>query len=741
MPARGAAPAATKPPPRAAAAEPDEAAEAADGFGEDKTFVIEASAAGVAMRNQVTEDPDREPAGQGAARAPHKGPAQPPVGAASAEASSTGKKPSARPDNTNDDYLNQVSLYDDEGSNEDDSRTLVSAANPFFEKGPTNQQERTGEEDDEIDASEAADEDAARSPNTRLGGELSDAPTMMAVDRTGPGGPPAGDQSATRTAFRAEQAPAPGRGATIDPVAAAMAEEERLAAEIVRGSSRGVPPSPPPMQARGNDVAGRQLPAIERTASGPAAPSTTALALPAEPASDMDALPVAPHTVAALPKNLVAITMGAVALSLVLFMAVTTAGFMRYLRAQSTTLTLYAVGAPPPSDVKVTVDGTLIGGLPSSAQLREGEHTIVVEGTGIQTVTRPFRGAGGAAKQPVLIIPLSKVASATDSLHDPGVAVEPKDPPTRATGPREAPPADPATHPVAPPASSSTSTGGWRLSVAAVADDSGIAIAGAEVFVDGVAVGRTPFEGEVAQASGQVEVQIKKAGYVTRSVKLDRGERSAVGPATVRLPPGGDAATATPPGAPGAATPPPTDPATVAVAAAGTADKPPVDKPPVDKPPVDKPPVDKPPVDKPPVDKPPVDKPPVDKPPVDKPPVVAAKSPPTDKPKTGTDKPPADATDKVPASKKLAQLQIGTQPFAETIIDGKSQGATPFYNTRALKLSLGTHKVDFVDKATGKKYHYRITILEDDPENKAVIILGKPDMLPKVQGKIKVKVE
>ena len=110
---------------------------------------------------------------------------------------------------------------------------------------------------------------------------------------------------------------------------------------------------------------------------------------------------------------------------------------------------------------------------------------------------------------------------------------------------------------------------------------------------------------------------------------------------------------------------------------------------------------------------------------------------PTDQPKpvdkAPTDKPPAET------GKALAPLQIGTQPFAETYVDGKLRGATPFYGKQALKVTLGPHKVDFVDKATGKKYHYRITVQADDVENKAVIILGKPDMLPKVQGKITVK--
>ena len=687
---------------------PDDSAEA---FGEDKTFVIEASAAGRVLQNQVTEEPEEKPAGNGAVRVAGKGSPQPAIGAG-AEPSGTGKKPaSAKPEPTNDDYLNQVSLYDDEGSNEDDSRTLVSAANPFFEKGASDPRDPTGEEDDEIDASEALDDDASKSPHTRLGGELSDAPTMMAVDRTGPGTAPGAashsEQSATRTAYRAEQGPPPPpaamRGGALDPVAAAMAEEERLAAEIVRGASRGAAVAPPP---RGNDIAGPQLPVVDRAEGRPSAP-TTALAPPTESTSEVQAAPR--RVPAALPKNLVPITVGAVALSLVLFVAVTTAGVLRWVRSQTTTLTLYAVGAPPPPDVRVTVDGTHIGGLPSSAQLSEGEHAIVVEGTGIARVDRIFRGAGGAVKQPVLLVPAGKA-------RPPAAA------PTEAAPTEAAPPRTPD-EPTPPTPTAGVVAGGWRLSLAAVADDSGNAIAGAEVFINGAAVGHTPYEGEVDAALRQVELQIKKPGYVTRSIKVERGERSAVGPATVRLPPGGDTAAA--------GTDTPGEPATVVAV--------PVDKAPPVVPPADKPPADKPLV-VPPADKPPADKPPVvvakpaDKPPADKPVADKPKTPPADKPPA--DKP---AEDKPAGSKKLAQLQIGTQPFAETLIDGKPYGATPFYNHRALKLSLGTHRVDFIDKATGKKHQYRITILEDDPENKAVIILGKPDMQPKVQGKIKVK--
>ena len=86
----------------------------------------------------------------------------------------------------------------------------------------------------------------------------------------------------------------------------------------------------------------------------------------------------------------------------------------------------------------------------------------------------------------------------------------------------------------------------------------------------------------------------------------------------------------------------------------------------------------------------------------------------------------------------VAKIQLGTSPYAETTIDGHKYGMTPFFGPRTLSLTVGTHKVEFLDKQSGKKYRYKLTLKAPDPNNKVVIQFNKSDP-PKVEGQVELK--
>ena len=93
-----------------------------------------------------------------------------------------------------------------------------------------------------------------------------------------------------------------------------------------------------------------------------------------------------------------------------------------------------------------------------------------------------------------------------------------------------------------------------------------------------------------------------------------------------------------------------------------------------------------------------------------------------------------------PAStpKQVAEIQLGTSPYAETTIDGRKYGSTPFFGPRKLNLPVGTHKIEFFDKQNNKRYRYQIKLKAPDPNNKVVIQFNKTDP-PKVEGQVELK--
>jgi serine/threonine protein kinase len=750
--------------------------EDSSGLGEDKTFVIEASTAGLALQNQITEDPER-PAARTASLPPH-----PRSGASgpnariradgrgtAASASGTSPKPAAKLEPTNDDYMDQVSLYGDE-SEEDDSRTLVSAANPFFDAA-----NKTGEESDEIDASEAHDGDVPPPPITAHSGsysatrtraevddELSDAPTMT----TGAAGIAAvarpREDTATRTAYAQG---APRRGA-LDPVAAAMDDDERMALEALKGTTGGrgdasrasMASSAPPGggNGRGDIAGGPQLPSStwepedDDTQAGPPIESRTEPPRPPEPLPYDRPFPPArtggapgPTALASIPPHLVRMMLAAAAAAVVCFLVVVVVFVVKVSsRSGESMLELYAIGdVPPPADLVITIDDAPVGAFGTPIAIK-GQQRIRVTGTGIVPVTRTVRSTGVSMRQPVLLVaaPASGAGdgAGADKGNDKGTDSAVEGAAIDGAAADGAPAADPTNAAVLPAGA------GWRLTLGAVADDTGKPLVGADVLIDGRPYGRTPLEVELDPALDRITLRIKKDGYVAREVPLAREGRDRIGPATVRLTPGG-AASAEPggpsadgaPGSDGTVDKAGSDAAAIARPLENVADAP-LDKPvekAAEKPVED--PLEKP-VEK--VADKPVEKP-VEKP-AEKPaekvaerPVEKASERPTERP---TDKGDKAGTDKRPVTKPVTTLQVGTQPFAELSINGRIYGSTPFYSKRALTLPIGKHRLEFFDKANNKRYRYELNIQAVDDENKLVIVLGKPEP-PKVQGKMTLK--
>ena len=88
--------------------------------------------------------------------------------------------------------------------------------------------------------------------------------------------------------------------------------------------------------------------------------------------------------------------------------------------------------------------------------------------------------------------------------------------------------------------------------------------------------------------------------------------------------------------------------------------------------------------------------------------------------------------------RQVAEIQLGTSPNAETFIDGRRYGSTPFFGPKKLTLPVGNHKIEFIDRASGKKHRYQVKLKAPDPNNKIVIMLNKGDP-PKVDGQVEAR--
>ncbi len=236
--------------------------------------------------------------------------------------------------------------------------------------------------------------------------------------------------------------------------------------------------------------------------------------------------------------------------------------------------------------------------------------------------------------------------------------------------------------------------GGWRLQLAAIAED-GSPVDGAEVFANGRSLGLTPLEAELDPSLQTVALLVRKEGFAARDVSLSRQGRQVVGPATVALVRG-----ATPPAPPPSAPPPPeerrptpsstmppTGPASTSPTSGTTSGA-----------------------------------------------AAATTGPPAS---TGSVQPPAPKPEP-PRATQTAQLQIGTKPETELVIDGRSHGVGPFFGPKTLTLPMGAHRIEFFDRKNGKRYRYQLKLNAPDPNNKVVLQFDKADPA-KVEGQVDLK--
>ena len=613
-------------------------------FGEDKTFDIEASTAGIALGGQETDlNLKNQPVKQS-------------------------------PFTANEDKSDEVSLYGDRAdlSEDDDAdaRTLVGAENPYYAPPPA----------------PAAQGHSGSRPRA-------DAATrpMMPV-----GPPPAAKQRVVP----------PGR--PFDAVAAAMAEDGDDDVSNVTGPFS--PPSSMPTMSQLAQPAHAATPAEAwpppQPSPGfvPRSPQVDRSPTTAEASGSM--MRVGPPATMPMPW---AALIGGVAASGVAFAAAVTFFVMRIMGAGEATpaeLVLSAVG-PVPADVVVSLDGVVVGSaLPLTTPLHEGLHSLEIKGTGI-SLRREVVGTGGTVRQPILFA--GPVAAGTDGGGGGGVAAVAR-------------------------------VGSWRLLLAAVGDD-GNPVDGAEVFVNGRSLGLTPLEAELDDGDDDIAVKIKKEGFTTHELGVKRAGRSVIGPATIALVRSG-AATPTP-----TATTPPTEPVDVQQPVADpSASDPTADDAkvaaisvPVDVKAIEPKPTEPKPVDSRPPTPKPVDAKPTEPRSEPKPadPKPATPKPADPKPAVNETKPPESKTPPKTAA-KVADIQLGTSPYADTTIDGRKYGMTPFFGPRTLTLPVGTHKIEFFDKVNNKKYRYQLKLKAPDPNNKVVIQFNKDDP-PKVEGQVELK--
>jgi serine/threonine protein kinase len=621
---------------------------------EDKTFVIEANAAGAALQRSTTDTRGKH--GHGG----------------------RGSGGLTRSDDAG--ASDDVSLYGDGGpSVEDDAHTMISP-----------------------EAARAA----ARKPS----------PTPPAPTPSAPPSPAAAQRSKSPRQPEPAPAPPPPRaGRSFDAVAAALAEEDPDALAAIGGPASAAPPWVPSSSALPFGVLPRSDPAIPTlgavVASAPATNPASAADNAFAPTSTTP--PAGVEAVTPPPRVAWAPLIAAAALSLVAFVASAAFVATRAFGPTSGELEVLAAGGPVPADVRVVVDNAVVASaLPARVPLSVGAHTLQVTGSGMLPLQGAVVGTGGLVRQVVAVVPPPAPAG-TEASPDPTVA---------ATAPSTVPAASGV-----PPAVS----GGWRLSLAAI-DDAGASVVGAAVLVNGVAYGETPFEGELDASLTTVEVKVAKSGFSPTVVTVQRNARATVGPATVSLKAeGGAAATAT------TTTTPDSPSQAAAVGPKVDGEKPATGTTEPERPPPRVEPAKETARESPREEL--KDQP--KEPSKEQPRVASVRDPAPDPPRepARTPAPKTDAQREPRAtSREVADIELGTSPSAETTIDGRKYGSTPFFGPKKLTLPVGTHRVEFFDKSTNKKYRYQIKLKKASPTNKVIIQFNRNDP-PLVKGEVEMK--
>jgi len=482
----------------------DEASEMAS---EDKTFVIEASAAGLSL------------VGKNAAG---------------------GAKPPQAPENTNDDFLSGASLYgeDDMLSDVDDARTMVSFSNPFDEGAP-------GDLDHELPPAPAA-------PSVALDdGESARTRPARGTSKSGPMARIKDENSAPRTAT-------PPRGPS-GPSADASSEDEAFV----------VNPGAPTLQMPAVDI--EDGVDVARPALALSAPLDKAVDVPLAAAPPLSPqvrkaifAGLAVSVVIVLVLTVVVFATGSghsdggeIAQAVLTSSGETPASMQIFVDGVQVATTLPAalpLSPDAPHLVSVKAEG-----------FESFEMAIPPLGQGaMQPISVALRRDASGAVVAVASAPKDAVEAKPGSVDTPaddtekksgepkpGSAAKDKDksPPTPPTG-EKSPPGDasaeakPGAEPVptdlaiAPSADGQKVAGdgqAWRLSFATIERTERRPLKGAEVLRDGVLIGRTPFEQEFPLDLSKVVLRIKAEGFVAKDVEFARGDDTVVGPATIAL--------------------------------------------------------------------------------------------------------------------------------------------------------------------------------------------------------------
>lgn len=533
--------------------------DAEDYEGEERTIVIEASAAGA----------DLQPG------PPDGGPKTPPTAAGDP----LGQAPKVTGDVTNDDYLVEASLYGEEDyEDDDDAKTQVSFDNPFDENVKDNDPPMPPPPSAEDAGPLLIHEDSLD------GGEM-------------PGGPP--DDEVVPGLGTA------GGGAGFDPVAAAMQDE----------LSGQLPPAPAPRAHTPKPTPTPPNP-VPSTTPPQAATANPGALDPAGPdrllddGQDMTPTPDVDGGEAAVikPEKKKGIGAGLIALMLVgmlfAFGLMGTTVWFAYSRfvagpapaVANQTMKLLPAGDDVPAAVVVKYNGEQVATtLPAEIQLSDGPHKIEVTADGRQPfaidlpsslpqlfVTLPkATGAavvekGDADKKPAEKPdveseteeavatkddapedapeakdppPDAKAAAVDEKASDEGEKVakesgegdekadegteaEGSDAPKEGEGEKVALSTAKEDGPVRP---ANLAPDAWRISFAAIGAEKREPVQGAEVFFNGAIIGRTPFEGEFPTTTDAVELEVRAPGFLAKKISVARGDRVVVGPATVSL--------------------------------------------------------------------------------------------------------------------------------------------------------------------------------------------------------------
>ena len=267
----------------------------------------------------------------------------------------------------------------------------------------------------------------------------------------------------------------------------------------------------------------------------------------------------------------------------------------------------------------------------------------------------------------------------------------------------------------------------WRISFATIAKG-GPLVSGAEVYLNGKLVGQTPFEGEFPTSTETLALQVKANGFADKSISVSHNGRAVVGPATLVLAKPGEE---DPPAEPADGTAASNgdengsgEGAKVAVAGGATKDGAAPDDGAKAEPAKAEPTKTEPAKAEPAKAEPAKAEPKSE-------PTKVAKAQPKPKPK-----PKAKRKPKKKAAGNITHLAVGSRPSAQVWVDRvKQKRNTPLMGNFRLKLKPGVHWVSLKSVRDGQNVKVKVNVGADSPKNKLILSFGGG---PIAKGNVKI---